>query len=132
MGAGKNSKHIKNRFFLITDKVAQGNLKIKHKGTDETWGDVKTNPTQVKSFRVMRAEVMGVSVDYDDDDERRRTHPLIMPKVESEQILVADGEFLEKAGIVVPARAPAKDPKKGRLKGAKDPTKGRLKGVAKK
>ena len=60
---------------------------------------------------------MGVSVDSDDDHERRRTHPLLMPKVESEQILVADGEVLEKAAIVVPTRAPAKDPKKDKLKG---------------
>ena len=46
---------------------------------------------------------MGVSVDYDDDNERRRTHPLLMPKVESEQISVVDGEVLEKAAIVVTA-----------------------------
>ena len=83
MSAVKNSKHIKNRFFLIIDKVVQGDLKIKHKGTDEMWGDVNTKPTQGKRFRVMRAEVMGVSVDYNDNDERRRTHPLLMPKVES-------------------------------------------------
>ena len=94
MSAGKNSKHIKNRFFLITDKVVQGDLKIEHKGTDEMWGDVNTMPTQGKRFRVMRAEVMGVSVNYDDDDERRRTHHLLMPKIESERILVADGEVL--------------------------------------
>ena len=36
--AVKNSKHIKNRFFLITDKVAQGDIKIEHKGTNEMWG----------------------------------------------------------------------------------------------
>ena len=74
---------------------------------------------------------MGVSVDYDDDDERRRTHPLLTPKFESERILVSDGEVLKKAAIVIPARALAKDPKKGRLKGAKNPTNGRLKGGAK-
>ena len=34
MSTEKNSKHIKNRFFLITDKVVQGDLKIEHKGTD--------------------------------------------------------------------------------------------------
>ena len=33
MSAGKNSKYI--RFFLITDKVAQGDLEIQHKGTDD-------------------------------------------------------------------------------------------------
>ena len=73
MSAGKNSKHIKNRFFLITDKVAQGDLKIGHKGTDEMLGDMNTKPTQGKRFRVMWAEVMSVSVDYDNDDERRFT-----------------------------------------------------------
>ena len=48
------------------------------------WGDVNTKPTKGKSFRVMRAEVMGVIVDYDDDEERRRTHSLLMSKVEFE------------------------------------------------
>ena len=32
--AGKNSKHIKTRFFLITDIVAQGDLSIQHMGTN--------------------------------------------------------------------------------------------------
>ena len=35
MSAGKNSKHIKNRFFLITDKVFIWYLDIQHKGIDE-------------------------------------------------------------------------------------------------
>ena len=62
---------------------------------------------------------MGVSVDYDDDGERRRTHPILMPKVESEQIFVTDREVLKNAAIVVPTWALAKNPKKVRLKGAK-------------
>ena len=127
MSAGKNSKHIKNRFFLITDKVVQGDLKIEHKGTDEMWGDVNTKPTQGKRFRVLRAEVMGVSVDYEDKNERRCTHPLLTPKIESERILATDGEVLEKAAIVVPTWALAKTPKKYKLKDAKIPKKGRLK-----
>ena len=52
MNARKNSKHTKNRFFLITDKVAQGDLKIEHMGTDNMWGDVNTKPTQEKRFRI--------------------------------------------------------------------------------
>ena len=127
MSAGKNSKRIKNRFFLITDKVVQGDLKIEHKGTDEMWGDVNTKPTQGKRFRVMRAEVMGVSVDYDDDDERRRTHPLLMPKIVSERISATYGEVLEKAAIVVPTWALAKIPKEGKLRDAKSPKKGQIK-----
>ena len=46
MSAGKNSRHIKNRFFLITDKVAQGDLSIQHKGTKDMWADVNTKPVQ--------------------------------------------------------------------------------------
>ena len=88
--------------------MAQGDLKIEHIGIDDMWGDVNTKPTQGKRFRIMRAEVMGVSVDYDDDDERRRTHQLLMPKLESEIISIADGEVLEKAAVVILVKAPTK------------------------
>ena len=116
MSAGKNSKHIKNRFFLITDKVAQDDLKIEHMGTDDMWGDVNTKPTQGKRFRIMRAEVMGVSIDYDDDDKRMRTHPLLMPKLESERISIADGEVPKKAAVVIPVKTPPNVPKGERTK----------------
>ena len=39
MSAGKNIKHIKNRFFLITDKVAQMELDIRHMGNKSMWAD---------------------------------------------------------------------------------------------
>ena len=63
MSAGKNSKHIKNSFFLITDKVAPGDIEIHYKGTDEMWADVNTKPMQGKMFRVMRGQVMGIPED---------------------------------------------------------------------
>ena len=99
MSAGKNSKHIKNRFFLITDKVAQGDLEIRHKGTDDMWADMNTKPTQGKLFRTQRSKVMGVPADYDDDMERRNTHPLLLPPQEAERISTTDGEILEKIGV---------------------------------
>merc|ERR1712194_89216 len=46
MSAGKNSKHIKNRFFLITDKVAQGDLSTQHMGTKDMWANVNKKPVQ--------------------------------------------------------------------------------------
>ena len=46
MSAGKNSKYIRNRLFLITDKVAKGDLSIHHMGTKNMWADVKTKPVQ--------------------------------------------------------------------------------------
>ena len=59
MSSGKNSNHIKNTFFLITDKIAMGDLEIQHKGTDEMWYDVNIKPIQRKRFRVIRGHVMG-------------------------------------------------------------------------
>ena len=44
--AGKHSKQIKNGFFLIKDKVAQGDLSIQHVGTKNMWADVNTKPVQ--------------------------------------------------------------------------------------
>ena len=37
MLAGKASKHIKNRCFLITDKVAQEDPTVQHRGTALLW-----------------------------------------------------------------------------------------------
>ena len=97
--------------------MTQGDLEIQHKGTDKIWADVNTKPTQGKIFRVMRGEVMGVSAEYDNNVERRHTHPPYMPKIESEWILAADGDILEKFTIVVPARSPTKKSKNGIMRG---------------
>ena len=48
--AGKKIKHIKYRYFLITDKIAQGDLEVRHKGTDKMWADVNTKPLQGKKY----------------------------------------------------------------------------------
>ena len=96
-------------FFLITDKFSMGDLVIQHKGTGEMWADVNTKPTQGKRLRVMRGHVMGISEDYDDDVISRRTHPLLLPKIESEQFSVMDGEVLEKAAVLFPAKAAHKE-----------------------
>ena len=52
ISAGKNSKHIKNRFFLITDKVAQRELEIRHMGTKSMWADVNTKQVKGALFRI--------------------------------------------------------------------------------
>ena len=109
---GKNIKHIKNRFFFITYKVAMGDIEIQHKGTDEMWADVNTKPTQGKRFRVMCGHVMGIPEYYNGDVDRRRTHTLLLLKIESEQLLAIDDEFLEKDAIVVPKKLTAKTTKK--------------------
>ena len=47
--AGKNSKHIKNTFF-ICDKIVQGDLQIMHKGAAATWADINTKSLQGQMF----------------------------------------------------------------------------------
>ena len=44
VSAGEKSKHIKNSFFLITDKVAEGDLLTQHMGTKNMWVGVNTTP----------------------------------------------------------------------------------------
>ena len=62
MSAGKNRKHTKNRFFLITDNVSQKELEIRHMGTKYMWEDVNTKPVQGALFRIFRSEMMGAPV----------------------------------------------------------------------
>ena len=101
MSAGKNSKHIKNRFSLIADKVAQWELEIRHLGTKRMRADVNTKPLQGEQFRIFRADMMGVPVDYDDDEERKRTHPKLLPKTpEPGTLSDSDAKVLEDAGVV--------------------------------
>ena len=55
--AGKKSKHIKNRYFLITDKVQPGDLEIQHKPTGEMLANYESKPTQGTLFRRHREEL---------------------------------------------------------------------------
>ena len=106
MSAGKNSKHIHHRFFLVTDKIAKGDLEVKYAPTKQMWGDVNTKPLQGQLYREMRAKVMGVPVDYDDDDERRRTHPMLLPPPKPEgEISESDVKVLKEA--VAPTKGAA-------------------------
>ena len=93
--------------------MARGDIEIHHYDTDEMWAAVNINPTQKKRVRIMHGKVMGVPIDYDDNVERRHTHPMLMPKIESERTLMPDGKILEKVAIVAPAKPPTKKAKKG-------------------
>ena len=53
--------------------------------------------------------MMGVPIDYDDDVERRRTHPMLLPKVETERMTISDEEMLKEIEVLAPT------PKKKKL-----------------
>ena len=62
--AGKASKHIKNRFFLITDKIAQDELTVQRRGTKLMWANGNTEPLQGSGFWLFRSVLMGNLPDY--------------------------------------------------------------------
>ena len=44
--AGKESKHVKNKYFQIANNMAQGDIQIQHQGTDTMWADYHLKPLQ--------------------------------------------------------------------------------------
>ena len=81
--AGKKSKHIKNRYFLITDKVHQEDLEIRYKTTCEMLAEYQSNPQQGKLFQPMRSQLMNFHIDYNDNEEHIKTHRPSLPKIEA-------------------------------------------------
>ena len=62
MSAGKASRYIHDRFFLITDKIEKGDVCVEHRGSKEMWADSNTKPLQGAGFRLFRSKVMGIPV----------------------------------------------------------------------
>ena len=69
----------------MTDKVDQRDLQVKHEGIDMMWADYHSKPLQGLKFRTMRSKIMNCLIEYDDDVERRLTHPLLLTKYESDK-----------------------------------------------
>ena len=66
------------------------------------WADVNTKPVQGELYQIMRHQMMGVPIDYDEDVERRRTHLLLLPKPESVKMTVSDEQMLKEIKILAP------------------------------
>ena len=61
------------------------------------WCDILTKPKQDSGFRKFRGHLMNAHVDYDDDAERLRTHPLLLHKEDkSEAMSTADKNVLKR------------------------------------
>ena len=73
-------------------------MSVEHRGTKEMWADGNTKPLQGTGFRLFRSKVMGIPEDYDDDAERVRTHPQLLPKSKEAGIVPSeDLQVLAKA-----------------------------------
>jgi hypothetical protein len=61
----KRTRHINIRYFLITDKVKQGDMEIEYCPTDEMLADYFTKPLQGSLFKRHRNAILGISdADY--------------------------------------------------------------------
>ena len=80
---------IKSRvdFFLITDRIAQDELTVQHKGTELMWADGNMKPLQCIGCLLFRSVLMGNQPDYNNDAKRRNMHPVLLYKAETQGIL---------------------------------------------
>ena len=62
----KRTKHIKVRYFIIKDKVDQGEMNLRYCLTKQMWSDIFIKPLQGQKLRVMRAVIMNCPLDYDE------------------------------------------------------------------
>ena len=80
MHHSKRTKHIKVRYFLVKYKIDINKLEVKHISTDIMWYDVLNKSKKVTPFRVFRGAFMNVSEHYDDDEECKNTHTMLLPR----------------------------------------------------
>jgi Reverse transcriptase (RNA-dependent DNA polymerase) len=72
--SGKRTRHINIRYFFIKDRVASGEVKIKHCPTTEMIGDFFTKPLQGAQFTKFRDEIMNVnSTTYIEESQNCRS-----------------------------------------------------------
>ncbi len=68
---GKETKHVKAKFFFIKDRVDDGEIKVINCPAEEMWADVLTKPLQGMAFQTMQAVLMKCPIDYKDKKEVR-------------------------------------------------------------
>ena len=78
--SSKRTKHMKNRFFLVKDKVHRGELEVKHMNTKSMWSDVLTKPLQGRLYCEMCSNLMNCPVDCSDKREVAVMYSDLSPK----------------------------------------------------
>jgi len=65
-GKGSSSRHTKHldiRYFLVTDKIKKGDIKISYCPTHDMIGEVFTKPLQGAQFVRMRSKILNLPSD---------------------------------------------------------------------
>jgi len=66
--SSKRTKHIRIKYFLVKDKIDQGDIVVEHCPTEQMWTDVNMKPKQGAVFRKFRGHMMGIPTEYNDAD----------------------------------------------------------------
>ena len=105
----KRTKHIKNRYFMIKDKIGKGEVIIQYCPTGDMWADINTKALQGSLFYKMRARLMGVDENFHDDIKRQATHLSLLPQ-EAQECGISDKnkELIRKAGAICTLMAATK------------------------
>jgi hypothetical protein len=64
----KRTNHINVRYFFIKDRIASGEITVKHCPETDMLADHFTKPLQGTTFREFRADIQGILVDMCDAD----------------------------------------------------------------
>jgi hypothetical protein len=66
--SSKQTTDIKIKYFLVKDKIDQGNIAVEHCPTEQMWTDINTKPKQGVVFCKFRGHIMGIPTEYNDAD----------------------------------------------------------------
>ena len=67
MSSSSRTKHIKNKYFFITDMIEQGDVVVEWKPTDDMWIDINNKPKMGLPFRKDRAMLMNFPINLPDE-----------------------------------------------------------------
>jgi hypothetical protein len=75
MSSSKRTKHIKAKFFFITDRIEQGDVTVEWLPTDKMWIDVNMKPKTGLAYRRDRAMIMNCPINLPDETILHRKLP---------------------------------------------------------
>jgi hypothetical protein len=65
--SGRRTRHIEIRYFFVTDRIKNGELRVEYCPTGDMIADFFTKPLQGSLFRKMRAYIMGMEPDLSNE-----------------------------------------------------------------
>ena len=68
------------------------------------WCDILNKPKQGASYRLDRSHLMNVPIEYDDDVERRLTHPALLDKGDDDDVIIPPLDQKQQKAVPKPVR----------------------------